>query len=413
MTADEAAEGGLEGPGRAGSKNPTLMIAVAVGATAMSFNVWYPFMPLYALDLGATSDANAVFWVAIATSVQGATRLASSAVWGMLSDRFGRKMMLLRAMYLASITFGVAALASAPWHLAVALGCQGFFSGFIPAAVALVSVSVPDSKMNSSLSMVTGAQYIGTTTGPAVGAALALAFGYRGSIAVASVVPLIAATVLLFTVPRDEVALRPRPVDGSKRAELEPFKMTSQFVLAVMTLFCVYCILELVRLVTPIALRAIENGGEVAGAAGLTFSLGGLVSALSVLVIAPRFFRPGQVRFALAGSCALGAAGLFLLSVAGVVPVYIAGYLVMALVISAMVPAGNTLIAANVTRSRRGTGFGIAASVQALSFAVGPLGAAFFAAVSLQLGFVVLAGLFIALGLVLFIAVREPRTEEL
>jgi MFS transporter, DHA1 family, multidrug resistance protein len=387
------------------------MIAIAIGATAMSFNVWYPFMPLYALDLGATSDADAVFWVAVATAVQGVGRLASSFAWGMLSDRLGRKMMLLRAMYLASVTFAVAALASAPWHLAIALGCQGFFSGFIPAAVALVSVSVPDSKLNSSLSMVTGAQYLGTTTGPAVGAALALAFGYRGSIAVAAVVPLIAATAVLLTVPRDEVAVR-RKVEGeSKRGELEPFKMTSQFVLAVMTLFTIYCILELVRLLTPIALRALANGGEVAGAAGITFSLAGLVSAISVLLIAPRFFRPGQVRLALTASCVFGSAGFLLLSVAGVVPLYIAGYLMIALVISAMVPAGNTLIAANVTRSRRGTGFGIAASVQALSFVVGPMGGAFFAAVSLQLGFFVLAGLFLVLGVVLFGSVREPKTD--
>ena len=79
------------------------------------------------------------------------------------------------------------------------------------------------------------------------------------------------------------------------------------------------------------------------------------------------------------------------------------------LVISAMVPAINTLIASNVTRSRRGTGFGVAASVQALSFAVGPGGAAFFAAVSLHLGFTVIAALFISLGLVMFSAIREQQ----
>ena len=119
------------------------VIAGAVCATSMSYNLWYPFLPLYALDLGATSDSNAVFWMSIALTAQGAGRLASSAAWGYLSDRFGRKMMLLRALCLGSITFGVAAIASAPWHLAIALGCQGFFSGFVPASVALVSVIVP------------------------------------------------------------------------------------------------------------------------------------------------------------------------------------------------------------------------------------------------------------------------------
>jgi DHA1 family multidrug resistance protein-like MFS transporter len=58
----------------------------------MSYNLWYPFLPLYVLELGATSDANAVFWMSIALTAQGVGRLASIAVWGVLSDRLGRKM---------------------------------------------------------------------------------------------------------------------------------------------------------------------------------------------------------------------------------------------------------------------------------------------------------------------------------
>jgi DHA1 family multidrug resistance protein-like MFS transporter len=352
-----------------------------------------------------------VFWVAIAIAVQGVTRLASSAIWGVISDRYGRKMMLLRSLYLASITFGFAAAATAPWHLAIALGCQGFFSGFVPASVALVSVSVPDSKLNSSLSTVTGAQYLGSTLGPAVGAALALVMGYRASILTASVVPMLAATLVLVMVPRDHVAARRRSKDDETPvAAIEPFKATRQFVLAVATLFIIYSMNELVRLATPIALKAIEATNDVKGEAGITFSIVGLASAVSVLVLAPRLFQPGRVRLALGLSCLMGAAGFAILAVTGTVPLYVAGYLLVALVISAMVPATNTLVAASVTRSRRGTGFGIAASVQALSFAVGPGGAAFFTAVSLTAGFAFLSVLFLALGVLLYTAVREPVT---
>ncbi|HLF75927.1 MAG TPA: MFS transporter [Dehalococcoidia bacterium] len=394
---------GIKGDGRAA----TLVIAGSAGVTSMAFNVWYPFMPLYALELGASSDANAVFWVAVAITAQGVTRLASSAVWGVLSDRFGRKLMLLRSLYLASLTFAVAAFASEPWHLGVALGCQGFFSGFVPASVALVSVSVPDSRLNSSLAMVTGVQYLGSTTGPALGAGLALAFGYRGSIAVAALVPLIAATAVLFLVPRDEVTPRATTASGSK-VKLEPFKMTGQFVLAVSALFCVYSMNELIRLATPIALRAIEGHENVAGVAGLTFSLGGLISAVSVLLLSPWLFRRGRLRLACAAACAVGATGFFILAGGGEVALYVLGFLLVAVVVSSMVPAMNTQIAANAARSRRGTAFGIAASVQAFSFGVGPLGAAFFAGTSLELGFAILGCVFLVLGMMLALLVREP-----
>ncbi|HEX5141368.1 MAG TPA: hypothetical protein VFX19_10510, partial [Dehalococcoidia bacterium] len=141
--------------------------------------------------------------------------------------------------------------------------------------------------------------------------------------------------------------------------------------------------------------------------AGITFTLGGLVSAISVLILAPRIFQPGLIRWALGGACMVGAVGFTILSLANAVPPYVLGFLVVALVISATIPVINTLIANSVTRSRRGTAFGIAASMQAFSFAIGPAGAAFFASVSLDLGFAVLACLFVGLGIVLAAAVRE------
>jgi DHA1 family multidrug resistance protein-like MFS transporter len=384
------------------------VIAGAVCATSMSYNLWYPFLPLYALDLGATSDANAVFWMSIALTAQGAGRLAASAPWGYLSDRWGRKMMLLRALFLGSITFVIAAAASAPWHLAVALFCQGFFSGFVPASVALVSVIVPDSRLNRSLSTVTGLQYLGTTIGPAVGAGLAQVFSYRQSIALASVVPILASLAVLLFVPRDPVG--PGRIEGdSSRGELEPFRMSGQFKLAVGAIFTLWCMNELIRLATPIALKSIKGSEDVAGEAGLAFSLGGLVSAISVLFIAPRVFRGDPAGPRLGLICILGAFGFVLAGLAGGVPVYILGFLCVFLVFSAMVPALNTLIAANVRRSRRGTAFGVAATFQAGAFAVGPLAGAFFAAVSLQLGLIAMAGVFLALGFVLFTYVREPE----
>ena len=43
-----------------------------------------------------------VFWLAIATTAQGIARLVSGPVWGVISDRVGRKAMFLRALFLSS-----------------------------------------------------------------------------------------------------------------------------------------------------------------------------------------------------------------------------------------------------------------------------------------------------------------------
>jgi DHA1 family multidrug resistance protein-like MFS transporter len=390
------------------------MVSAAVGVTSMSFNIWWPFLPLYALKLGATSDADALFWLAVATTAQGIARLVSGPAWGVLSDRVGRKAMFLRALFLSTFVGATAAFATAPWMLAISLGLAGLFSGFNPAAIALVSVSVPESKLNRSLSLLAGAQYIGTMIGPALGAVLALGLDYRTTILVTSVVPMITGTFVLFTVPADRIARAPAPRDGSRRPKvlLEPFRMSFQFLLAILIYFMIFALNQLTRFVTPISLRAIEGRPDVEGHAGLAFSLAGLVSAIGVLLLAPMVFRTGKMSFALGASCLIGGLGFIVMAAAGSAALFIAGFLIVALVLSAMTPSTNTLIAANVTRSRRGTAFGVAGSAQALASFVGPAAAAVFAALSLGLGFVVLAVLLLALGLLLFTTLREPVWES-
>ncbi len=406
MTSDTA-----PAPERPFTQLSVYLVALSVGLTTMSFNVWYPFLPLYALRLGATSDANALFWVFCATSAQGIGRLVTGPAWGVLSDRFGRKSMLLRALFLSTLTGMVAAVVQAPWQLTIAMALNGLLSGLIPPAIALISVSVPESRLNAGLSTITGAQYIGTTTGPLLGAVLAVLFGYRGSIFVASLIPFIAAFSVLFWVPRDRVAVQRLDQKG-KKVKLEPFKMTGQFKLLVFIYFVVFALNQLIRLATPIVLRAIEGRDDVQFETGMIFAAGGLVSAISVLVVGPRIFRPGNRRWTMAIACVIAAVGFSLIVLAPNVAVYVCGFLLVAAVLSAMVPTTNTLIAATASRARRGTAFGIAGSAQAMSFVVGPGGAALFAAISMDAGFTFLAGFLLAVGALIFFALKEPTVKQ-
>jgi DHA1 family multidrug resistance protein-like MFS transporter len=373
----------------------------------MSFNFWYPFMPLYLRQIGASSDADALFWVAVATTVQGVARLLTGPFWGVLSDRMGRKLMLMRALYLATPTTVIAAVVGAPWQMSIALGFQGLFSGFIPAAVALTSVTVPEERLNYSLSLVTGSQYIGTTAGPAVGALLASVLGFRGAIMFAAVLPSLAATIVLLLAPNDQARVRRDPL--APTTPLEPFKPSAQLMLIIFFYFIIFSMTQLIRLATPIAIKQIHPA-HVSSITGLSFTLAGFASAVSVLVIAPRFFRPGNQRIALVTACAVCAGAYVALSRAASVPPYVTVFILISLLQAAMIPATNSLIAGNVPRSRRGTAFGWAGSAQALAFVVGPMGAALFAAVSLDFGFVVLAAILAAMAVAL-LWLREPEPE--
>ena len=395
-----------------------LAIALGAGIASFSMNFWVPFLPLYAKELGATSDANALFWVGVATSGLGIGRLVSGPFWGVLSDRYGRRLMYVRALLFASGTTAIAFFATEPWHLAVAFACQGLFSGFIPAAVALTSVTVPDTRLNASLSLVTGAQYLGNTVGPAVGAGLAILFGMRGAIVAAAVMPALAALMVLFLVPRDAVRRAPQASAPSASSAPAPppfsiWRMLSfQFVLALFFYFFLFATTQLIRLATPIAMTDLEGGADVEGLVGVAFTLAGIASMVGVLYFGRRYFTTGRFRTMLALGCVVTAAAHVLIALSPNIVAFIIWFSLISLLQAAMLPASNTLIASNVHRDRRGTAFGVAGSAQALAFIAGSMSAAWFAAMSMQIGFLILGGLFLAVGGLMVVWLREPRLED-
>lgn len=390
------------------------MFAIAAGAGLASFamNFWIPFLPLFMKELGATSDANALFWVAIATTGQGFARLVAGPAWGVLSDRVGRKVMYVRALAFATATTLIAAFATEPWHVAVAFGCQGLFSGFIPAAVALTSVTVPEERLTSGLGAVTAAQYIGNTAGPAVGAALALLFGLRGAILAGAMMPALAAVAVFVVVPRDRVEREPRaPGEVVRGAEprMRSVFLGPQFMLAVALYFFLFASGQLLRLTVPIGIEDL-TARNAEGLVGIAFTASGVASVVGVLLVGRRFVRPGLFGRAIGVGMVLTAVSLVLLALAPNVGIYVAVFAVASLLQAAVLPATNTLIAANVPRNRRGTAFGIASSAQALAFMAGPMGAAVIAAFSLGWGYVALGALMAMAGLAA-LRVREPLAQ--
>jgi DHA1 family multidrug resistance protein-like MFS transporter len=401
---------GSADPARAIHKRAVVAIAAATGSTSLLVNVWFPFLPLYMLQVGAKDEAAALFWVAVGMSAQGVGRLIGGPLWGLLSDRLGRKKMFVRSVYSAALTAFVLSVINAPWQVAIALAVQGLLSGFIPAAVALTSVSVPDAKVRDALNAVSGAQYLGGAIGPGVGAAMAIAFGYRGAIFSSGLLIAAVATAVIFLVPADSVRKKERDPGGAAIA-LAPFKPTLQFALAILLYFSLFALATFRSVATPIALKDIA-GANVTEVTGLAFALGGIAGALGIWMLSTRFFRQRRLRSMLAVNCVLTALGHLLLALSGSVWLYVLAFTLASFLNASMMPATNTMIALNVSRDRRGTAFGIGSAAQAIAFMVGPMGAAMFATVSLKAGFVTVCILFIALAALVAFAVREPTLEK-
>jgi DHA1 family multidrug resistance protein-like MFS transporter len=388
-----------------GDERVVPVIATGVGISTFSMSFWVPFVPLYLVQLGAANDAEALGWASVAFIGLGLGRLIAAPIWGVLADRFGRKSMFVRALFFAGFSTVIAALASEPSQVVVAFTAQGLLSGFVPAATALTSVTVSESKLGSALGTVNGAQYLGTTVGPIFGAVLAAVFGLRGSLVVAGFMPFLAALLVLALVPADMVGATrttaaPSPAATPSGPRFARFRAYMELAtlpvrIGLLLTFLAFAANQAQRLQVTVVIADLAGPSAEATAVGLAFTAAGLASVIGVVIAGRRLTRPGLLKPGLAILCIIAAVACLLLAASTAVAMVVASFALVSLAQAAFLPGTNTIIAASAPRERRGSVFGMAATAQALAFMIGPLAATAFAAVSLQLGFVVIAILYL------------------
>jgi MFS transporter, DHA1 family, multidrug resistance protein len=395
-----------------GSARAVALIAATAGVGSASSQFWIPFLAFYFLKLGATSDANALFWLGLSLAGQGAGRIVTGPLWGVLADRYGRKIMFVRALYAASLTGFIAAFATAPWQVVAAYTLQGAFSGFNPAAVALISVSVPRERLRGGLAMVTGAQYLGTTVGPALGALFVGHLGLRGTILAGASLPAFMAILATIFVSRDEVTPRSTAAElgatGGWRLGEFLRELSPQFAIPLFLYFALFTGEQILRTATPIAIKDIAHSALPAADIGWAFTAAGFGSVIGAFALSRWAVRPRKTRVSLTVIITLQALAHILLARSRAVPVYVLtlGFIFVAQ--GAMIPSTNTLIAASVSPAWRGTAFGVASSFQAAAFGVGPLTTAVFARFSLFAVFLAVGALFLAAAAMIFLGLKEP-----
>jgi len=167
------------------------MLLVACGLTLVQYLGAYmrlPLVPLFARNLGASTVEvgmiNAGFMLA-------ATAL--SLPLGLMSDRLGRKRLILAGMGISCLTSLFLIIARAPWHV----GGIYLFAGiglacFSPAMMSHVGDCVPPHFLGRAYGWYTTALYLGMALGPGLGGSVAtggfaLAFGVSAGVTGAGV----------------------------------------------------------------------------------------------------------------------------------------------------------------------------------------------------------------------------------
>ncbi|MBT4483567.1 MAG: MFS transporter, partial [Candidatus Latescibacteria bacterium] len=124
---------------------------IAQFLSGVGFSFVLPFLPFYFRSLGVESQNEILIWNAWASLVFGITMTFFALFWGLLSDRYGRKIMVMRSMFAGSIVLGLMGFATSPWHLVALRFLQGATTGTVSASITLVSSITPSANLGISL----------------------------------------------------------------------------------------------------------------------------------------------------------------------------------------------------------------------------------------------------------------------
>jgi len=349
-----------------------LLVSQLLATTAFMFVV--PFMPLYVQQLGVEDAGSAALWAGIINGASGATMALVAPLWGRLSDRMGRKIMLLRATLTAVVVVGSMAFVTAPWQLLILRLLQGTLTGTVPAATALVASTAPSDKAGGRLGTLQTVIFIAAGVGPALGGISADAAGIETSFFLASGLLAVSGVLVLFGVAQDRPQ-RALDENGEEEEEAVPVSLPyRRLVPGLLTLFAVHVAITSAAVALPGFVHALSGDASgIATQAGWIIGTGALVASLGSLFGGKLAGRIGARRMIALSLALAGLAAIPQALVPGV-PELWALRLTTSLFLGSAIPVANLLIKDASPPERQGAAFGVASSATAMGFALGPMG---------------------------------------
>jgi DHA1 family tetracycline resistance protein-like MFS transporter len=369
-------------------------IWTSVAIDLVGWGIVLPILPLYG-ERFTRSPVTLGILVASFSVMQ----LLFAPVWGRVSDRHGRRPVLVVSLFGTALGSLVMGLAPSLWVLFLGRIIDGISGGSVSTAHAAVVDMAPPGQRARLLGLLGAAFGLGFVAGPAIGGLAAL-FGERVPLLVAAAIAGVNAVVALRrlpeTRPSDTVAhvVEPPPVEGAlRRLIVVVFVATSAFTAFEAT----FALLGERRFDLTIA-----STSAVFVGIGLLLVLfqGGLVHP-----VVGRFGELGAARLALV----LNGIGFVLVALADSWVVLVPGVALLTAGQGLLAPTLTSMVAARAQSDRRGSVLGLQQSVSALARVVGPIAGGFlFGHVGVGAPYVAGAGLaMVALAVLL----TDVRTE--
>jgi len=145
-----------------------VIIFLTVFIDLVGFGIIIPLNPYFAKAFGATP-----FEVGLLMSVYSLMQFLFAPVWGQLSDRYGRRPIILVSLLGAACAHAGFAFAGTFYGLVLARGLAGLFGGNISTAMAYIADITDEKNRSKGMGMVGAAFGLGFLLGPVIGGVFA------------------------------------------------------------------------------------------------------------------------------------------------------------------------------------------------------------------------------------------------
>ncbi|MBC8497002.1 MAG: MFS transporter [Anaerolineales bacterium] len=191
--------------------------------TAVGFSSIFPFLPLYVKSLGSSTGMSVELMSGLVFSSQAFTMMIASPIWGILADRYGRKLMVERALFGGAVLLLLMAFVRTAEELVIVRAIQGLITGSVAASSALLASQAPRQRMGYAMGVLQVGLGAGIAVGPLIGGAIADTYGYSSSFYVPAVLLMIAGGLVLFGV--QEQFVRPKEETSARKSLLSQWRV--------------------------------------------------------------------------------------------------------------------------------------------------------------------------------------------
>ena len=353
-----------------------VILFLVVFIDLMGFGLIIPLLPFYAEYFQASPDV-----VGMVMATYSFAQFLAAPMWGRLSDRVGRRPVLLVSLAGAVVAYIGLGLVDSLWMLFAARALGGAMAGNIAAAFAYVAdVTTPDNRARG-MGLIGAAFGLGFIAGPAIGGILAgpdpINADYQTP-AFAAAGLSIAALALAAARLKESLAPEMRARALVKRSRWLQFRNVLRRpkvgLLIALSFLATFVFAGMETTFAMWSRRQFGWGPEQNGY--LFASVGFLAAAIQGGLVGRLAGTFGEARLITHGAVSL-AAGMVLLPFSDSLIVLAASMILMVYGFSIINPSLNSLISLQAGKDEQGSVFGVSRSATTLARVVGPIWAGF------------------------------------